>query len=95
MKIDVKFLEVEGAREAFGDSRIVFDLKGNSVGDLIREIMRTYGKSTAKVFLTNGCYEKNLQIIVNWKKYVSPESMEDFTIHEGDTIIFAPLLDGG
>jgi molybdopterin converting factor small subunit len=65
------------------------------VGDLIQEIMKTYGKKTEKVFLTNGCYENNLQIIVNWRKYVSPEKMDEFIIQEGDTIIFAPLLDGG
>lgn len=95
MKVNLKFIEVEGVLEAFGETKVTFNLKGNSVGDLIQEIMKTYGKKTEKVFLTNGCYENNLQIIVNWRKYVSPEKMDEFIIQEGDTIIFAPLLDGG
>jgi molybdopterin converting factor small subunit len=95
MKVTVKFLEVEGVRGTFGESIIVFDLQGNSVGDLIREVVKVYGKKTERVFFTDGRYENNLQIIVNWRKYVSPETMDDFILHEGDTIIFAPLLDGG
>lgn len=95
MKINVKFLEVEGAREAFGENKITFDLKGTSVADLVLEIMKVYGEKTEKVFFTNGCYENNLQIIVNWRKYVLPDKMDEFMLHEGDTILFAPLLDGG
>lgn len=95
MKVNVRFLEVEGAREVFGDNKIVFNLQGASIGDLLREIMQTYGEKTDRVFLTNGRYENNLQIIVNWRKYVSPNQMDDFMIREGDTVIFAPLLDGG
>jgi molybdopterin converting factor small subunit len=95
MKINVKFLEVEGAREAFGETKFTWDLQGSNVGDLIREIMAVYGQKTDRVFLTDGRYEPNLQIIVNWRKYVSPEKMDEFIIREGDTIIFAPLLNGG
>lgn len=95
MNVTIKFIEVEGVREAFGANKLAWDLKGKSVGDLVREVMVAYGPQTEKVFFTNGHYEANLQIIVNWKKYVSPERMDEFMLQEGDTILFAPLLDGG
>ena len=68
MLVNVKFLEVAGAKEAFQETNFVFDLKGGSVGDLIREVMQSYGVKTEKVFLTNSGHENNLQIIVNWRK---------------------------
>jgi len=95
MKVDVKFLEVEGAREIFGSLRFAFDLQGSTVGDLIDEMMKRYGSKSQSVFLKGGRYQGNLQIIVNWKKYVLPEKMNEFVLTEGDMIIFAPLLDGG
>lgn len=95
MKVTVKFIEVEGARETFGETKITWDLRGNTVGDLLREIMEAYGPKTEKVFFTDGHYEANLQIIVNWKTYVDPDKMDTFMLNEGDTILFAPLLDGG
>jgi molybdopterin converting factor small subunit len=95
LQVNLKFIEVEGVREAFGETKVTFDLKGKTVGDLVREVMKYYGVKTEKVFFTNGHYENNLQIIVNWRKYVSPDKMEEFILQDGDTIIFAPLLDGG
>ena len=95
MRVNLIFLEVEGAREAFQETKFAFDLKGKCVGDLIREVMQSYGVKTERVFLTNGRYENNLQIILNWRKYVPPEKMYEFLLTEGDTIVFAPLLDGG
>ena len=95
MKVNLVFVEVQGAREAFGSLRFVFDLQGSTVGDLIDEMMKRYGSKSQNLFLKDGRYQGNLQIIVNWKKYVLPEKMNEFVLAEGDTIIFAPLLDGG
>jgi molybdopterin converting factor small subunit len=95
VKVNLVFLEVEGAREIFGSLRFVFDLQGSTVGDLIDEMMKRYGSKSQSLFLKGGHYQRNLQIIVNWKKYVLPEKMNEFALTEGDTIIFAPLLDGG
>ena len=95
MKINLKFIVVEGATEAFGETEFAFDLAGNSAGDLIRELMGKYGAPSERVFLTNGHYESNLQIIVNWRKYVPPERMDEFQLQDGDTIIFTHLVEGG
>ncbi len=95
MKVNLVFLEVEGAREAFGNLRFAFELHGKTMGDLIDEIMHTYGPKSQELFLKDGHYQGNLQIISNWKKYVLPEKMNEFALTEGDTIIFAPLLNGG
>lgn len=95
MKVTIKFLEVEGVREAFGENSFTWDLEGQSVGNLLREIMEAYGPKTERIFFTKGRYEKNLQIIVNWRTYVDPDRMDAFMLREGDTILFAPLLDGG
>jgi hypothetical protein len=95
MQINLKFIVVEGAPEAFGETDFVFELAGNSAGDLVREIMRKYGTPSERVFLTNGHYETNLQIIVNGRKYVPPERMDEFLLQAGDTIIFTHLVEGG
>jgi len=95
MKVNLVFVEVQGAREAFGSLRFAFELHGETVGDLVDEIMHTYGPKSQELFLKDGHYRGNLQIIVNWKKYVLPEKMNEFVLAEGDTIILAPLLDGG
>ncbi len=95
MRVNLVFLEVEGAREIFGGLRFAFDFQGSTVGDLMDEMMKRYGSKSQSLFLKGGRYQGNLQIIVNWKKYVLPEKMNEFTLTEGDTIIFAPLLDGG
>jgi hypothetical protein len=95
MQINLKFIVVEGAPEAFGATEFAFELEGSSAGDLVREIMREYGAPSERVFFTNGHYETNLQIIVNWRKYVTPERMDEFLLQAGDTIIFTHLVEGG
>ncbi|MCK9364533.1 MAG: MoaD/ThiS family protein [Syntrophales bacterium] len=95
MQINLKFIVVAGAQEAFGATEFAFDLKGSSAGDLVREIISKYGSLSKRVFLTNGHCETNLQIIVNGRKYVPPERMEDFHLQPGDTIIFTHLVEGG
>jgi hypothetical protein len=95
MKVNLVFVEVQGAREAFGNLRFAFELHGKTVGDLIDEMILTYGPKSQELFLKDGHYRGNLQIINNWKNYVLPEKMNESVLSEGDTIIFAPLVDGG
>ena len=95
MQINLKFIVVEGAREAFGETEFAFELEGKSAGDLIQELMGKYGAKSERVFLANGHYEINLQIIVNWRKYVLPERMGEFALHDGDHVIFTHLVEGG
>ena len=95
MQINLKFIVVEGAIEAFGETEFAFELAGISAGDLVREIMREYGAPSERVFFTNGHYETNLQIIVNGRKYVPPDRMDDFLLQAGDSLIFTHLVEGG
>lgn len=95
MQINLKFLVVEGAPEAFGEAQFAFELEGYSAGDLVRELINKYGNKSERVFLTNGHYETNLQMIVNGRKYVPPERMDEFLLQAGDTIIFTHLVEGG
>jgi molybdopterin converting factor small subunit len=95
MQINLKFIVVEGAQEAFGKTEFAFELEGKNAGDLIRELMKKFGEPSERVFLTDGHYENNLQIIVNWRKYVPPERMDEFQLQEEDNIIFTHLVEGG
>jgi len=95
MRINLKFIVVTGAQEAFGATEFSFELAGSNVGDLVREIMEKYGTPSKRVFLTKGHYEPSLQIILNGRKYVPPERMDEFPLQAGDTIIFAHLVEGG
>lgn len=93
--VNVVFLEVQKAREVFGGSRFAFNLRGNTVTDLIEEIVNAYGSRVREVFPLGRPNGDNLQIIINWRHFVTPESIGDFRLKEGDTVTFAPLIDGG
>ncbi len=95
MKINLVFIEVRGAREAFGSLRFPFELQGETIDDLMDELMKTYGPKSRELFLRDGRYRQNLQIIHNWRSYILPETMNEYVLAEGDTLIFAPLVDGG
>ena len=95
MQINLKFIVAKGAQEAFGATEFAFELTGSSVGDLVHEIMQKYGAPSKRVFLTKGHYETSLQIILNGRKYVPPEQMDEFPLQAGDSIIFAHLVEGG
>jgi len=71
MKVNLVFLDVEGARDAFGSLRFIFDMQGSTVDDLIAEMMKRYGSKSQRVFLKDGHYKGNTQIIVNWKSMFS------------------------
>lgn len=95
MKITIKFLEVFEADTIFRERVLEFNLNGNTVKDLINEIIETYGKKAKELFFDKGEYRSNLQIIINWMRYVTPDMMDKFLLNENDTVIFAPLTDGG
>jgi len=95
MQIHLKFIIVEGAHEAFGRTDFTFELEGVSAGDLVRELMKNYGSPAEHVFLADGHYEENIQIIVNWRKFVPPERMDDFQLQDGDNILFTHMVEGG
>lgn len=95
MKLYLKFLEIFEADDIFGARIFEFNFKGNTVEDLIFELIEKYGLKAKVLFFNKDEYRSNLQIIINWRKYVSPNLMDKFILNEGDTIIFAPLTDGG
>lgn len=95
MNINLVFVEVQGAREVFGGLRFSFELNGKTLGDLIAELINMYGPKCEGLFFREGQYRTNLQIIKNWRNYIFPEKMNEHILAEGDTIIFAPLVDGG
>lgn len=95
MTVHLVFIEVEGAKDAFGAPKFDFVMKGRTVSELITELMDEHGTTSQKVFLRDGRYNDNLQIIVNWRTYVLPDKRSDFMLSEGDTVIFAPFVGGG
>jgi molybdopterin converting factor small subunit len=95
MTVHLVFIEVEGAKDAFGAPKFDFVMKGQNVADLVTELMDEHGAASQKVFLRDGRYNDNLQIIVNWRAYVLPDKKSDFMLSEGDTVIFAPFVGGG
>jgi hypothetical protein len=95
MKINLKFITVEGALEAFGEKEFAFELAGSSAGDLLREMVAKYGAKSERIFFTRGRYNTNLQIIINWRKYAPQGSMDQFLLQAGDTVIFTHLVEGG
>lgn len=95
MKVKLAFLDVLNAVEIFGAQKFEFEMKGKTVKDLLNEIIEGYGHKAKELFFKSGRYDSTFQIIINGRKYVLPEEMERFTLAEGDTVIFSPLVNGG
>jgi len=94
MKVKLVFLEVTGATRAFGTQRLDLEIKGRTVEELLRELLRRY-PGAAEILLRGGRYDPTLQIILNGRRYIRPEDFPSTSLREGDILLFSPLVDGG
>jgi len=95
MKIHVEFLGFPMVSDVIGKTKMELDIPGNTVIDVIDELIRLYGKKVREAFYDEkGRFDVTLQMTLNGKIFI-PADKQETPLNEGDTLIFMLLLAGG
>jgi len=95
MKIYVEFLGFPMVSDVIGKKKMELDIPGNTVKDVIDELIRLYGKKVREAFYDEkGRFDVTLQMTLNGKVFI-PTDKQHAPLNEGDTLIFMLLLAGG
>ena len=94
MKIDIEFLGFPMFSDMVGDKKLELDIAGQTVKDLIHELIKRYGREARDSFYdTQGNFDPMIQISLNGN--IIPSKEHDTPLNEGDSLIFMILLAGG
>jgi molybdopterin converting factor small subunit len=95
MKIHVEFLGFPMVSDVIGKKKMEMDISGNTLKDVIDELIRLYGKKVREAFYDEkGRFDVTLQVSLNGKIFL-PADKQHTSLSEGDTLIFMLLLAGG
>jgi len=95
MKIQVEFLGFPMVSDVIGKKKMELDIPGNTVKDVIDELIKLYGRKVKEAFYDEkGRFDVTIQMTLNGKIFVSAEKQHT-PLNEGDTLIFMLLLAGG
>lgn len=95
MKINVEFLGLPMVSDVIGKKKLQLDPPGETVKDVIDELIRCYGKKVRDAFYDQeGNFDLMIQIALNGKSFI-PANKHHTPLNEGDTLIFMLLLAGG
>ena len=95
MQINVEFLGLPMVSDVIGKKRLEVDIQGETVKDVIDELIKRYGKKVRDAFYdVEGNFDMTIQITLNGKSFI-PADKRDTHIKEGDNLIFMLLLAGG
>ena len=95
MKIHVEFLGFPMVSDVMGKKKMELDIPGNTVKDVIDELIRLFGRKVKEAFYDEkGRLDVTLQITLNGKTFISADKQQP-PLNEGDTLTFMLLLAGG
>lgn len=95
MKINLEFLGLPMVSDVVGKKKLDLDLSGNSVKDVIDELIRRYGKRVKDAFYdSQGNFDLMIQIALNGKSFITADKHHT-PLNDGDSLIFMLLLAGG
>jgi MoaD family protein len=95
MKVRVEIVGVPMLSDVIGKKKFELNIPGQTVKDLIEELIRKYGQKVRKVLYgERGTFDPMIQIALNGEKWIAADR-HDTTLSEGDTLIFMILLAGG
>jgi MoaD family protein len=95
MKIDIEFLGFPMVSDVVGKKKLELDIPGNTVKNVIDELIRRYGKKVKEAFYdATGDFDVTIQVTLNGKTLI-PADKHHTPLKEGDTLIFMLLLAGG
>ena len=95
MKIQVEFLGFPMVSDVIGKKKMELDIPGNTVKDVIDELIKLYGRKVKEAFYDEkGRFDVTIQMTLNGKIFVSGNQLHT-SLNEGDTLVFMLLLAGG
>jgi MoaD family protein len=94
-KVHVEFLGFPMVSDVIGKKKIDMDVPGDTVKDVIDELIRRYGKKVEQAFYDDkGHLDVTLQMTLNGKTFISADQLHA-PVKNGDTLTFVLLLAGG
>jgi MoaD family protein len=95
MKIRVEFLGFPMLSDVIGTKKMDLDIPGDTVKDVIDELIRRYGRKAEQAFYDDkGRLDVTLQMTLNGKTFISADQTHA-SLKDGDTLTFVLLLAGG
>ena len=95
MKIHVEFLGLPMVSDVIGKQKLDVDVTGETVKDVIEELIRRYGKKARDAFFdAEGNFDLMIQIALNGRSFI-PADRHNTPLKDGDNLIFMLLLAGG
>jgi molybdopterin converting factor small subunit len=94
MKISIEFLGLPMISDVVGKKKLQLNISGETVKDVIGELIRRYGKKVRDAFYdAEGNFDLMIQIAHNGKSFIPSDKY--LTLKEGDSLTFMLLLAGG
>ncbi|MCL5952666.1 MAG: MoaD/ThiS family protein [Chloroflexi bacterium] len=94
MRVNLKLL-VPALPEAAGRKEIEVEFAGKTVNDLLRHLVKQYGKAAKQGLYDNeGELDPIIQILLNGKEWVSHDQL-DTVLQDGDEVAFMAMIAGG
>ncbi len=95
MKISVEFLSLPIVTKIVGGKSLSLNFSGQTIDDLINEIVNKYGEKVRRFFLDeSGNLDRVFKILLNKKEWISRDQMNK-TLKEGDQVTIMMLIGGG
>ncbi len=95
MKIRVEFLSLPTVVKLVGAKSIAVDFSGGNVGELIDQLLRSYGPQLRKFLLDDdGKLDAVFRIVLNQSDWLKDDRLER-QLADGDQVTIAMLVGGG
>jgi molybdopterin converting factor small subunit len=95
MKIELEFLSMPSVVKKIGHKTIDFDLRGNTIDDLVQEMSERYGDQFRQFLLDkSGALDPVFKIMINKKKWIPRDRLKT-PLQDGDRVTFMMLVAGG
>ena len=95
MKIRVEFLSLPTVVKLVGSKSIAVNFSGQNVGELIDQLVRSYGPQLRKFLLDDdGKLDAVFRIVLNQSDWLKDDRLER-QLSDGDQVTIAMLVGGG
>lgn len=94
MKISLKILHPM-LSDAIGTSKLELEFPGDTAGQMVAHIVKTYGKRAADaLYDKTGVLDLEVQILINHKTWVTRENLDE-RLKNGDRVQIMVMMGGG
>jgi hypothetical protein len=90
----VEFIGLLVVSDIIGNKKVEIDLSGQTVKDVIDELIGRYVKKVKAALYPDGTFDLAIQMAINGNSFVSADRHETHP-HGGETLMFILLLPGG